>query len=281
MLLSSSSDFSLKDTFECGQAFRFTPYEDQSYRGVFQNTVLTLRQIDEGIEVEQVGQVLSAEKIVCFLDLGKDYSALRAFIILQDAALEEATGWGSGIRLLKQEPFEALVSFILSSNSNMKRIQTHIEKLSTLYGSPIGTLNGKAHYAFPTLEQLKPVTLEEYQKIGLGYRAAYLAEAIEKIVDLDELKAFEVFETEELIERLQQFKGIGEKVAACVALFGFGRHDAFPIDIWIKRYFQWELHKETWTLKQMARYAKDTFGVQAGLAQQYMFYFMILKHKGQ
>lgn len=278
MILYGTSDYDLAATFECGQAFRFTPCGEKGYRGVYRGVVLTFYQTSEGLEVDQIGGTLSESDIRFYLDVDRDYGKMQQELLAIEPKLDEAILLGSGIRLLNQEPFEAVVSFVLSSNSNMKRIQTHIEKLSELYGTPIGRLDGKSFYAFPTHEQLRCVPLQSYRDIGLGYRADYLFELMQNLSSEEVLKGFDDLETGQLIPKLMHFKGIGIKVASCIALFGYGRHDAFPIDVWIKRYFEWELTHVQGSLKEMEAYAQKTYGALAGLAQQYMFYWMIHKY---
>lgn len=279
MILSGTSQYDLSATFECGQAFRFTACGEKAYRGVHKGVVLTLCNTPEGLNVDQYGGLLSEQEIRFFLDVDRDYERMQAELMAIEPKLEEAIRLGSGIRLLHQGSFEALVSFVLSSNSNMKRIQTHIEKLATLYGSLIGQLDGKSHYAFPTHEQLRAVPLDSFRQIGLGYRADYLYDLMQNIGGEDALKEWEYLETEPLIQKLMCFKGIGVKVASCIALFGYGRHDAFPIDVWIKRYFERELGFETWNITKMEAYGRKTYGASAGLAQQYMFFLMLNKYK--
>lgn len=279
MLLKGTKTYGLSATFGCGQAFRFSPCGVNAYRGVCKGAVLTLLQTQEGIEVTQFGETLSERDIRFFLDVDRDYGLLQNELTAIEPVLEEAIRLGSGIRLLNQAPFEAMVSFVLSSNSNMKRIQTHVEKLSELYGTCIGQVEGKLFYAFPTHEQLRQVPLEAYRQIGLGYRAEYLFELMARLEGEEDLKVMGELDTEALIKRLMEYKGIGLKVASCIALFGYGRHDAFPVDVWIKRYFEWELKHESWNLKQMEAYGHQTYGALAGLAQQYMFFWMISKYK--
>jgi N-glycosylase/DNA lyase len=279
MILIGASDYDLSATFECGQAFRFTPCAEKTYRGVYKGVVLTFSHTLDGLKVDQMGGALSESDIRSFLDVDRDYVSMQQGLIAIEPKLEEAICLGSGIRLLNQEPFETLVSFILSSNSNMKRIQTHIEKLSELYGHYIGEINGKHFYAFPTHGQLLGVPLADFRQIGLGYRADYLYELMHSLEGEEALVALYDLETEALIHKLMCFKGIGLKVASCIALFGFGRHDAFPIDVWIKRYFERELGRETWNIKQMEIYGRNTYGPAAGVAQQYMFFWMLKKYK--
>lgn len=269
----------LLPTFTCGQAFRFHSLSEQAVRGVYAGAVLTLTQEGDRLRVSAEGRALTVDGLRAFLDLDRPYQKIHTEIIRLEPRLEAAVRLGEGIRIIRQEPLEALVSFILSSNSNMKRIQKHIEGLSAFCGSTIKTEDGGVYFAFPTLEQLKTVGLADFQEMGFGYRAPYLYDAISGLESMDDLERLNQLETPQLLEALTQIKGIGGKVAGCIALFGFGRHEAFPVDVWIKRYFMWELNEPHLSIEKMVNYGKTIFGPYAGITQQVMFYYMLNKYK--
>ena len=187
--------------------------------------------------------------------------------------------YGQGIRILNQDLWETIISFIISANNNIPRIKGIIERLSKKYGKEISWKNEK-YYTFPTVNELKDVTIQEYRKLGLGFRDVRLYETtkmiLEKQVDIDKLK--ENPNTREVRNELLKLSGVGPKVADCILLFSdLKRFDVFPIDVWVGRvmndlYIKNPDEKKV-SKKQIERIAKEKFGDLQGLAQQYLFYW--------
>jgi N-glycosylase/DNA lyase len=172
--------------------------------------------------------------------------------------------YGKGIRLLKQDKWETLCSFIISQNNNIPRIRSLIEALSEKYGEQI-TFNGKTYYSFPDAKTVASVGVDALRELKVGFRAPYIIDAASKVssgeINLDEI---DNLPTDELLNKLMTIKGVGLKVASCVSLFAYGRLDSFPIDVWIKRVLE--------------KYYPEGFdhtilGNTAGLVQQYLFYY--------
>ena len=257
VLLSGKDAFSPAQTFDCGQAFRFLP-SPNGYCGVAMGRYLEVSQSDDGTflhcsreDFETVWQD--------YFDLKRDYSAIK--IPSEDSFLTAAREYGSGIRILKQEPFEALCSFIISQCNNIPRIRGIISRLCELGGERLE--NGL--YTFPSSLRVEELGLEGLSLLRAGYRAPYLLGAARAVnsgaLDLDSLKAMPTVQArQELLKR----EGVGRKVADCVLLYGLGHTDAFPVDVWIKRVID-EKYGGSFPLE---RY--DGF---AGIIQQYMFYY--------
>ena len=178
--------------------------------------------------------------------------------------LTRAAACAGGIRILRQEPWETLCSFIISQNNNIPRIKGIVERLCRTYGDPIGTPRG-VFYSFPGPERLARLSVDEIFALRVGFRAKYISDAARKVasgeVDLGEVAALP---TPEAAEALRRISGVGPKVAACALLFGFDRGDSFPVDVWVRRV--------------LAKYYPDGFdpaalGDRAGIAQQYLFYY--------
>ena len=193
--------------------------------------------------------------------------------------MKNSIKYGEGIRILNQDLWETIISFIISANNNIPRIKGIIERLSKEYGKKL-EFNGKEYYAFPTPEQLKDVTVEEYRKLGLGFRDIRLYETTKMIIDGKvNLKQLEQNpNTMEVREKLLTLSGVGPKVADCILLFStLKRFEVFPIDVWVRRvmndlYIQNEDETKV-NKKQIENLAKEKFGDLAGLAQQYLFYW--------
>ena len=277
-ILEKPKTFNLKDIFECGQCFRWNEQEDGSYTGIWKENVVNVKK--EGEDYIFTGICKSRnleEEIKEYFDFNRDYEKLKKELSQIDDYMKESIKYGKGIRILNQDLWETIISFIISANNNIPRIKGIIERLSERYGKKI-EWRGKRYYTFPTPEELKDVTVEEYRKLGLGFRDIRLYETtkmiLERKVDLKELE--ENSNTIEVREKLLTLSGVGPKVADCILLFStLKRFEVFPIDVWVRRvmndlYIKNEDETKV-NKKQIEKMAQDKFGNLAGLAQQYLF----------
>ena len=278
-ILKNAKSFELKDIFDCGQCFRWNEQEDKSYTGIFKNNVLNVSKIGNDIIFEGMcdGEI---EKIVKqYFDLNRDYEKIKETLSKIDKNMKTSIEYGKGIRILNQDLWETIISFIISANNNIPRIKGIIERLSKKYGNEI-IYKEKSYYTFPTPEQLKDVTVQEYRELGLGFRDIRLYETtkmiLENQVNLEELRTNP--NTYEVREKLLTLSGVGPKVADCILLFSdLKRFEVFPIDVWVRRvmndlYIKNEDETKV-SKKQIEKIAKEKFGNLAGLAQQYLFYW--------
>lgn len=256
----------LDHTFDCGQCFRFDRVEnseyDVEYRGVAFGRDVSFAQKDGFIYAS--GNEDEFESLWRrYLSLDEDYGAIHAGLLsLSDnEALRRAVDYGKGIRILRQEPWETVCSFIISQNNNIPRIKGLIRALSERVGEKIGD----GVYAFPTPTAVLGLGEDGLRSLKVGFRAPYILDAAKKVasgeLDLEKIYATPTKEAEKL---LCSVKGIGPKVADCALLFGFSKYDAFPVDVWIKRV--------------LAKYFSPDFdpealGEYAGVAQQVLFYY--------
>ena len=195
-----------------------------------------------------------------------------------DKYLEKSIEYGNGIRILNQDLWETIISFIISANNNIPRIKGIIERLSENYGTKI-TYNKKDYYTFPTAKQLKNVSIEDYRKLGLGFRDKRVYETtkmiLSKEVDIEKMKEQPTYKAR---NELIKLSGVGPKVADCILLFSkLKRFDVFPIDVWVRRVMNdLYIHKKDETKvskKEIEKLAKEKFGKLEGMAQQYLFYW--------
>lgn len=257
-------DFSPREIFDCGQAFRWEADDVGAYTGIaFGVPARVWMEDDTACILSCPG---SYEKIWHnYFDMERDYKALREEIS-REKVLEPACEFGRGIRILRQEPWEALCSFIISQCNNIPRIKGIVEKLCTLCGDEIAFLD-KTYYTFPSAEAVARLSEKELSSLRSGYRAAYIKNAAEAVSRGEfDLAYVSSLPTEEAKRRLLELSGVGEKVASCVLLFGMGKLDAFPIDVWMKRAIVEFFGEEKFDYKR--------FGNLAGLTQQYMFHYM-------
>lgn len=259
--LSEVSDFDPVKVFECGQCFRWNADEEGIYTGVAFDKVLKIWR--DGDEICLKATYEEYERIWRnYFDMDTDYEKIRRLVSI-DEYMTEATQFGAGIRILRQNSWEALCSFIISQCNNIPRIKGIVERLCKGYGEEIETQDG-IYYSFPDVGRIAATSEEELAPVRAGFRAGYIINAARAIdsgeLDLDSLK----YKTdEEALSELKGIKGIGDKVASCVMLFGLYKIDAFPIDVWMKK-----------TIKEHydGRLSPCVFNGYAGIAQQYMFY---------
>ena len=277
--INNIKSFELKDIFDCGQCFRWNKEEDNSYTGVFEENVLNVKKQNGTVIFKGICKNNIKDTVEYYFDLNRDYEKIKETLSNIDENLKTSVAYGSGIRILNQDLWETIISFIISANNNIPRIKGIIERLSKKYGKEIN-YNGKKYYTFPTPKDLKDVTVKEYRDLGLGFRDIRLYETtkmiLEKKVDLEELKTNK--NTIEVRNKLLTLSGVGPKVADCILLFSsLKRFEVFPIDVWVRRVMN-ELYiknedETKVSKKQIENIAKEKFGSLAGLAQQYLFYW--------
>ncbi len=269
-------------TFDCGQSFRFERVENSAheseYSGVAFGRFVSFAQDGSTLYVYNSDLDDFANIWVPFLCLDTDYARISADVLSfgRGTVLERAEAHGRGIRILRQDPFEAVISFIISQNNNIPRIKKIIESMSETYGERIEISEAlRAHAsqssslcAFPSRERLASLSEQELRELRMGFRAGYVLDAARKIHGGEiDLAALAALGTDECINELCKVRGIGVKVASCAALFGMGKYDAFPIDVWIKRVAQKYFAHES------EPFSAARFGEYAGIAQQYLFYY--------
>ena len=282
-VIKNIESFEPKHIFECGQCFRWNIEDDGSYTGVVRNNVLNVKKEENSIVIKGMCEDNLEELCKDYFDLDTDYQKIKNKLSKLDNNLRVSIKYGKGIRILKQDIWEALISFIISANNNIPRIKGIIERISKQYGEEI-IWNNKKYYTFPNPEQLSNASVSDLRKLGLGFRDVRVFETCrlinQNIISIEELETIE--NIDELKEQLLRFPGVGPKVADCIMLFSMKKLEVFPIDVWVKRVMT-ELYgdeirklKNNSTIisnKQILEYAQQYFGNLAGVAQQYLFYW--------
>ncbi len=277
-ILEKPDCFELKDIFTCGQCFRWEENTDGSYTGIVRKNVINIKQEGNTYNIKSVGNEDIKELIYQYFDLNRDYLKLQEELSKIDENMKTSIEYGKGIRLLNQDLWETLISFIISANNNIPRIQKIIKRLSQTYGNEI-KFDEKSYYTFPLPEQLSNVSIQDFRNLGLGFRDKRLYETtqaiLKKQVDLEELEKNP--NTQEVRETLLTLSGVGPKVADCILLFStLKRFEVFPIDVWINRVMnELYLHEQEDKVSKakIQRLASEKFGDLAGLAQQYLFFW--------
>lgn len=255
------SQFNINQILDSGQVFRFKKYKDK-YTVIAGNIICYLNYDNEDVIIE----TNNVDFAIKFFDLDKDYHEIKSKL-REHKLLDKAITFGEGLRILKQNPLETIISFIISSNNNIPRIKGIIERLCDYLGEYCG-----GYRAFPTLEALATVDVEFYRSIGAGYRAEYLAKTVEVINNGFKLD-ISTLSTEDARRYLMQLSGIGSKVADCILLFAYQRGDVFPMDTWCKRIYRDMELPPTTNIQIMAKRLTDIFGNFSGYAQQYLYYY--------
>lgn len=278
-VINNCTTFELKDIFECGQCFRWNKEKDGSYIGVVNNNVIKVTKNENEIIFKSVGEDNLKELVTYYFDLERDYDAIKEKLSKIDENMKKSIEYGKGIRILNQDLWETIISFIISANNNIPRIKGIIDRMSKAYGKEI-IFEGKNYYTFPTVDELSKASVEDLRKLGLGFRDVRVYETTkiikEKQVDLDYLSKEKDFN--KVRDVLLTLPGVGPKVADCILLFSsLKRWEAFPIDVWVRRVMN-ELYigneDETKVKKeQIEKIAYEKFGSLAGIAQQYLFYW--------
>lgn len=273
-------DFNLDHIFDCGQCFRWEKNDNGSYTGIACGRIVRMEYDSEAkcLKIHNSCREDFDNIWRNYLDLDRDYGSIKETLKAADAVICDAIEYGHGIRILNQEKWETLLSFIISQNNNIPRIKKNINSLAELMGEKAGEYNGRVYYNLPSPEVLAAAEADDLAPCRLGYRAKYLIETARKVADegIDSLEVLgnpEVTAAEAL-EALRQYCGVGPKVANCIALFSMGKIDSFPIDTWVKKVMNRLYGIPENEMKSMAAFAAETFGAFGGIAQQYLFYYI-------
>lgn len=277
-IINKGKSFKSKDIFECGQCFRWNIQEDGSYTGVFGKNVINVKE--ENGKIIFTGNCDGNIKEICegYFDLNRDYEKIKQQLSAIDENLKESVEYGEGIRILNQDLWEMIISFIISANNNIPRIKGIIDRLSQKYGERI-EFRGKDYYTFPTIENLAKASQQDLRDLGMGFRDKYIYETTRLIsngtINLEEMNNKT---TKDARNELLTLSGVGPKVADCILLFStLKRFDVFPIDVWVRRVMNdLYIHNEDETKvskAQIENLAREKFGELEGLAQQYLFYW--------
>ncbi len=262
IFIPTSPDFNAKQTLECGQVFRFkqTAFGYEVYSLNHKATLICQKD---------------GTKIVCddvkyfinYFDLLTDYAKIKQELN-GNAFVKNAISFGEGIRILRQDPIETIISFLISQNNNIPRIKKIIETICECYGEKCD-----GYFAFPTLQKLSTIPKQFFTDIKCGYRDEYLFSSIQKLASGFNIQTIKTMPSEQANKYLTELKGVGNKVADCILLYGFYKTDVFPTDTWIKKvYSDFNPSAKNKQAVQIRNEFVKTYGNLSGYAQQYLFY---------
>lgn len=279
VMLNHVSHFNIGQILESGQVFRFEKISEYSYLLNAKQKLIKITQLPDSSSVILYNTTASEveEFWVDYFDINTDYENITKILAAKDEWMAKAVDFGKGVRILRQDPWEMLISFIISQNKSIPHIKICLKNISRRFGDPIngiGNMNNE-YYSFPTPQQLFSATEEELRECKVGFRAPYIIDACKKVIGGDiNLNDLYIMPIEEAKAKLMTIKGVGPKVADCILLFAYSRVELFPTDVWIKRviegmYFEGREMK----VEEIQKFANEYFGDLAGYAQQYLFFY--------
>jgi N-glycosylase/DNA lyase len=286
VIIEEVKNFKLKHIFECGQIFRFEEIADGHFIIIALGKVIELKEDGSNVLIYNSTEEEVKNVWIKYFDLDRDYSEIKAELS-KDSLLRESIEFGYGVRVLNQDPFEMLLSFIISARNNIPSIKKTVNKISMKWGKEI-EYNGNIYYTFPKILDIKDAKLEEIQETGASFRSKYLVDTIQNVYsainrnsktnDAEELSKYDLdyiksLNDDECHAALQEFKGVGSKVAECIMLFSMEKTSAFPVDVWVKRAMIHFYGAEEASLNKIRIFGRNKFGNLAGFAQQYLFYY--------
>lgn len=272
VIVDKIKDFDPVHTFECGQCFRWLRQEDGSYTGVAKNKVINVSVVDDALLIKNTNIEDFKNIWFDYFDLGRDYGQIKD-AVMKDDNMKKATAFGWGIRLLKQDIWETLISFIISANNRIPRIMKTVGVIAREYGDEL-TMDGEKFYSFPEVKKLSQSTIEGLEVCKGGFRCKYIINS-SNIISNGQVNLCQIvqMDTDDAREELMKFPGVGPKVADCVLLYSGTKYNVFPTDVWVRRVMEELYFKREASFGEIQKFAGSYFGDLAGFAQQYLFYF--------
>lgn len=269
-IISELEDFLLSQTLECGQCFHFIKNNEEDYFVCAMGKLLHIAWKNDELVFYNADRDEVENIWIKYFDLDRDYSAIKKRLLLMDDRLEPAIKSMWGVRILNQEFFETLISFIISQNQQIPRIKQIVANLSKACGKDLGS----GFYSFPDADAILNLGEDGVRECKAGFRSAYIIDACEKYKSGQINEEILIkSEYDACLSTLKQIKGVGDKVANCVALFSLGQRSAFPVDVWIKRIMESIYFGEETPVGKIQEFAAEQFGEYGGYAQQYLFYY--------
>lgn len=262
------NNFDLKSTVTCGQIFRYKESE-KGYVIIIKDRVIKLEIDGEYINITSNKDDNLLEIVNDYFDLNRNYTEIENNIINLDKKIESAVKFSNGLRMIHQDPFETIISYIISQNNRVPSIANSLNLIAHKYGDRV-IFEGNEYYLFPSYERLKNVSIMDYRMCKVGFRDKYVYEVVQNINNgRFDINSIYNLSSEDSLNYLISFKGIGNKVASCILLFAYQKFDVYPIDTWVKKFMLDDYNIEG--EKNIREFTKNTYKEYSGLAIQYMF----------
>ncbi|URZ04026.1 DNA-3-methyladenine glycosylase family protein [Clostridium felsineum] len=272
IVIKNVKSFELKDIFDCGQCFRWKREDNGNYIGVALEKVIEVEKRQDDVVMYNISEKEFKNVWSDYFDLYRDYSEIKEELS-KDPLLKKSVDFGSGIRILKQDSFEMLLSFIISANNRIPMIKKCINNISERAGKKL-QYKGETYYAFPTVDELHDFTEKDFEECTAGFRAKYLKDTVDRIYNGEfNLHYIKSLDDDKCHEELKKIMGVGPKVADCIMLFSMQKYSAFPVDTWVKKAMMSLYVAPDVSLKKIRDFGREKFGDLSGFAQQYLFYY--------
>ena len=261
--------FKLSDTVTCGQIFRFFKEDDGSFNIVIKDRVINVFMDGDFLCASSNDENDLESVIRNYFDLDNDYTLINDFLIKHDSKLKDAVLFSNGLTMIRQDPFETVMEYIISANNGVPQIANALNNIAQKYGKKV-MFNGKEYYLFPNYKDLKDVSISDFRSCKVGFRDKYLKAMVDKLNNNEiNLEEFYELDTKDALNKFMENVGIGPKVASCILLFAYQKYDVFPIDTWVKKIMKNDYGIEG--EKEIRKFAVRTYGKYSGLAIQYLF----------
>ena len=261
--------FKLEDTITCGQIFRFFKMKDGSFDIILKDRVINVYEKNNYLYVSSNNEDDLKSVVMNYFDLDNDYSKINEYLLSHDKKLESAINFSKGLMMIKQDPFETIMEYIISANNSVPSIASALNNIALKYGKKV-MFNDKEYYLFPQYKDLKAVKESDLRECKVGFRDKYLKAMIDKLNNNElDLDSFYNMDTKEALDKLMENIGIGPTVASCIRLFAYQKYDVFPVDTWVKKVMKKEYNIEG--EKNIRAFASITYGKYSGIAIQYLF----------
>ena len=261
--------FKLEDTITCGQIFRFSKMEDGSFDIILKDRVINVYEKNNYLYVSSNNEDDLKSVVMNYFDLDNDYDKINEYLLKQDKKLDDAINFSKGLMMIKQDPFETIMEYIISANNSVPSIASALNNIALKYGKKV-MFNDKEYYLFPQYKDLKDVKENDLRECKVGFRDKYLKAMIDKLNNNElDLDSFYNMDTKDALDKLMENIGIGPKVASCILLFAYQKYDVFPVDTWVKKVMKKEYNIEG--EKNIRAFASITYGKYSAVAIQYLF----------
>lgn len=275
IILQDVQNFNIDKILGYGEGNRWNKELDGSYTGVVKSKILNIAQDDKNVYFNNTNLKDFQNIWFEYFDLCRDYDEINNKLKAIDNYISRAVDYLNGMRILGEDEWEMMITFIISANNSMTMLQKVVENLSEKFGDYLGEYKGRKYYAFPTPKQLSLASLDDIRSCKTGYRDKYIKSAADNIVNNGvDIYKFKELDTKKCIEELKKFDGVGTKVADCIALFGMKKYDTFPMDVWMQRIMKKLYIKEDMSIEKIRKYSIDKFGDLSAFVQQYLFHYV-------
>lgn len=265
------NNFNLHDTVTCGQIFRFYVEDDNSYTVILTDRVVNLK-LDGNKLIIDSNNMDNIERIIRdYFDLDFDYDSINDVLLSIDSDNKDIIDKCIGLKMINEPKLEVIVSYILSANNGVPQIRNSLNNISRMFGEKV-IFRGNDYYLFPSIDRLKIASVSDFRNCKAGFRDKYLYEFIQSVVNGSfSFDLIDSMNSSDALKYLMSFKGIGEKVASCILLFGYHRFDVFPIDTWVKKYMKDKYNIDK--VSDIRKFMLDKYSNNCGLIIQYVFHY--------